>query len=101
MPASILPRPANLLDQRMALETPYRPDSLAEHALPDAFRTSGAFGAPFINHHIRTSRQSIDDLQCSLMLADQGVYLSDLAPDILAHACERLRTRHSPLMLAL
>ena len=60
-------RPPNLLDQRFAPAQPPR-------CAPD--------------------RANAFELQCSLMLAENDVYLSDLAPDTLSHVCERLRARH-------
>lgn len=71
--ASFAMRPANLLDQRV------------KHSAH----------APPLNGH-----QGFE-LQGALMLADHGVYLADLAPEILSNICERLRARHLPLMPAL
>lgn len=67
-------RPPNLLDQRFV---PRQPPQRATNCA-DAF-----------------------ELQCSLMLAENGVYLSDLAPDTLSQVFERLRARHMPRMPAL
>lgn len=72
--ASAVSRPPNLLDQRFAPHPGTRP---ATHC-----------SDPF-------------DLQCSLMLAGNDVYLSDLAPETLSHVCERLRARHRPQVPAL
>ena len=64
-------RPPNLLDQRFAPAQP--PRHVPDRA--DAF-----------------------ELKCSLMLAMNDVYLSDLAPDTLSQVCERLRARLMQLM---
>jgi hypothetical protein len=36
------------------------------------------------------------ELQCSMMLAEHGVYLSDLAPEAFIHICDYLRGEAMP-----
>ena len=36
------------------------------------------------------------ELKCSMMLAEHGVYLSDLAPEAFVHICDYLRGESMP-----